>query len=341
MSEEAVQEGGRKSGQDPRIGAVVIGRNEGARLLACLDSLSAGTCAPVRIVYVDSGSTDGSQEAARRRGAEVVTLDTDLPFTAARARNAGIAALRAADPVPELVQFVDGDCTLRTDWLRTARDFLDGAPAVGAVCGRRREKAPEASVYNRMCDAEWDTPIGAAAACGGDAMMRMRALEAAGDFDPGLIAGEEPELCVRMRAAGWQVWRLDAEMTLHDAAMLRFGQFWKRMRRGGHAFAEGAAMHGAPPERHGVAQTRRALLWGLWLPGLILGAALLLGPVALLGLLVYPLQIARLALRAGGGRAAWEQALLLTVGKFAEARGALEYRLNRWRGHRTGLIEYK
>jgi len=320
------------------VAAVVIGRNEGARLIACLDSL-AGRVA--RLVYVDSGSTDGSAAAARARGAEVVDLDLAQRFTAARARNAGLDRLRETGTRPVHVQFVDGDCSVVPGWIETARAFLDAHPDVAVACGRRRERHPEASVYNRLCDWEWDTPVGEAKACGGDALIRMAALDAVGGYDPALIAGEEPEMCVRLRARGWRIRRLDAEMTLHDAAMTRFGQFWQRMRRSGHAYAEGAALHGAPPERHCVAETRRALAWGAALPAAILAAAAALGPAALLAALVYPAQVARLALRDGGGRAAWERAALLTAAKFAEAQGALEYHWRRRRGRPAGIIEYK
>jgi GT2 family glycosyltransferase len=321
------------------VAAVVIGRNEGARLLACLASLRDRADLG-RIVYVDSGSTDGSVAAARAAGAEVVILDTAQPFTAARARNAGIARL-AAGEAPALVQFLDGDCTLDPGWLPLALAFLDGAPRVAVVCGRRRERHPEASVYNRLCDAEWDTPPGEAAACGGDALIRWQALEEVGGYNPGLIAGEEPEMCLRMRRKGWRIWRLDAEMTLHDAAMTRLGQFWKRMRRGGFAAAEGAAMYGRGPERHGVGTVRRALLWAVALPLALLAGILALGPAALWGLAAYPMQVARLALREGGGRPAWERALFLTLGKFAEAAGILSYHLRRLRGGPAELIEYK
>lgn len=327
------------SGGD-NIAAVVIGRNEGARLIACLNSLGEATRPPGRIVYVDSGSTDGSVETARRLGAEVVELDTSEPFTAARARNAGIAALEAGE-TPDLVQFVDGDCEIRPGWIAEAEAFLATHPDAAVVCGRRRERHPEASIYNRLCDAEWNTTIGRARACGGDAMMRMAALRQVGGFDPRLIAGEEPELCVRLRAVGWEVWRIDAEMTLHDAAMTRFAQFWRRARRGGHAYAEGAAMHGRPPERHGVVGRRRAVIWGLAIPLAILAAALLVGAWALALLLVYPVQIARLAIRDGGKRSDWSRAALLTVGKFAEARGVIDYHLAKLGGRRMDLIEYK
>lgn len=320
------------------IGAVVIGRNEGARLIRCLESLAGQTG---HIVYVDSGSTDGSVAAAEARGVEVVALDLSQPFTAARARNAGLAALRAAPERPDLVQFVDGDCEVAPGWIATAEAFLAANPKVAVACGRRRERFPEASIYNAHCDREWATPIGRARSCGGDALMRMAALDQVGGYDPRLIAGEEPEMCVRLRAQGWEIWRLDAEMTLHDAAMTRFGQFWKRARRAGHAYAEGAHLHGRPPERHGVAQQRRALIWGLALPLAILAAALLVSPLALLALAIYPAQVARLARRGGGTRAAWESAALLTVSKVPEALGCAEFHLRRLAGRPAGLIEYK
>lgn len=319
----------------PIIDAVTIGRNEGDRLIRCLDSLAAAGLR--HVVYVDSGSTDGSIAAARARGAIVVQLETDRPFTAARARNAGVAALPKGDDAPDFIQFVDGDCALDPGWIPLASRFLQDGPAVAVACGRRREIAPEASVYNRLIDREWNTPIGQARSCGGDALMRASAFAAVGGFDPGLIAGEEPELCVRLRAAGWQIWRLDADMTRHDAAIHRFGQWWRRTRRAGHAYAEGAALHGAPPERHNVAQTRRALIWGLGLPLTALLGALLVHPLCLALLLILPLQILRLARRDGD----LAHAAFLTLGKTPEALGVLEYGFKRLTGRGGRLIEYK
>lgn len=314
-----------------RIGAVIIGRNEGARLVACLASFPEW----VRpLVYVDSGSTDGSVAAARAAGAEVVALDMSVPFTAARARNAGFQRLMALG-TPEFVQFADGDCRVQPGWLEAAAAFLEARPEVGVVCGRRREVHPETSVWNRLCDAEWDTPVGEALACGGDALMRLQAVQAVGGYDARLIAGEEPELCVRLRQAGWKVWRIDREMTLHDAAMTRLGQWWKRTRRGGHAFAEGAAIHGAPPERHWVAETRRAVLWGAVLP-LVAVLGMLVTPWSLGLLLAYPLQMLQLSRRYGR-----ERAVFTVLAKFPEAQGVVQYHWNRLRKRQSGLIEYK
>lgn len=324
------------AGGEETVDAVVIGRNEGARLVACLGSLASQVR---RVVYVDSGSSDGSVVAARAVGAHVVALDQGQPFTAARARNAGLAVL-AADP-PDFVQFVDGDCRVDPGWIGAALARMAGDPQAGVVCGRRRERFPAASVYNRLADAEWNTPVGPAMACGGDALMRYPAVAAAGGYRADLIAGEEPELCLRLRRAGWHIWRIDAEMTLHDAAMTRFGQWWRRARRAGHAFAEGAALHGAAPERHWVAETRRALVWGLGLPMLAIAGAMVHPGLALAVLLVLPVQVVRLARRWGGGRGARERAAFSVLGKFPEAWGVVEYHLRRLTRQRRGLIEYK
>jgi len=313
-----------------RLAIVIIGRNEGARFLACLEALPDEVG---QVIYVDSGSTDGSIEAARHFGAEVVDLGRDQPFTAARARNAGIDRIEGA----EVVQFLDGDCGLREGWIEAALARLDADDGLAVVCGRRRERFPEASVFNRLCDVEWDTPVGPALACGGDAMMRVEALRGVDGYNGDLIAGEEPELCVRLRAAGWRVERVDAEMTWHDAGMTRFGQWWKRTKRAGHAFAEGAALHGAPPERHWVRETRRALLWGAVLPVVILGALLVSPRLGLVLALAYPVQVVRLGLREGD----WARAFFNVLGKFAEAQGALAYYLSRLRGRKRGLVEYK
>ncbi|THD83630.1 glycosyltransferase [Aliigemmobacter aestuarii] len=315
--------------QEGRVVAVVIGRNEGARLVACLASLAGQVD---RVIYVDSGSTDDSHAAAAAAGAEVVPLDLSRPFTAARARNAGLA--RAGDAA--FVQFVDGDCEVRPGWIAVALAHMRAHPGAVVVCGRRRERQPEASVYNRLCDREWDTPLGLATACGGDALMRVAAVRAVGGFRDTLIAGEEPELCLRLRRAGGEVWRIDAEMTLHDAAMVRFSQWWRRTRRAGHAFAEGAALHGAGPERHWVRETRRAILWGMAVPAIGLAGALVWPPAAAFPLLAWGAQFLRLMPRMGA-----EAAFFTVLGKLPEALGVAEFHLRRLAGRRAGLIEYK
>lgn len=322
-----------------RVGVVVIGRNEGERLCRCLRSVAA---LGARRVYVDSGSADGSVQAAVALGAKVVSLDMTKPFTAARSRNAGLQALLAACPDLEFVHFIDGDCELLPQWLESALAFLARHPDVVVVAGRRRERYPDASIYNRLCDIEWNTPTGEARAVGGDALFRVRPLVQAGGYRDSLIAGEEPELCLRLRRAGGRVWRIDADMTWHDAAIARFSQWWRRTKRSGYAFAQGAHLHGAAPERHFVRETRRALAWGAVLPGAIVLASCFLPATAAL-LLVYPAQWIRLGLRfaAQGGPVPWRHAFFLILGRFPEAQGGVKFLLDRASGRAGALIEYK
>ena len=149
---------------DPQsiFGIVATGRNEGDRLKRCSRSIPTH----VSVIFVDSASTDDSVAFARSKYATVVELDISKPFSAARARNEGFGALLSTKPHVAFVQFVDGDCELEPEWLGRATQFLETHPSVAAVCGRRRERFSDASLYNRMCDEEWNTRVGQADACG-------------------------------------------------------------------------------------------------------------------------------------------------------------------------------
>ena len=319
-------------------GVVTIGRNEGDRLIGCFASVKSHT---ESIVYVDSGSTDGSVAAAEEFGATVVNLDLTQPFTAARARNEGFKALKTLKPGIRFVQFIDGDCNLAAGWLEAAVTFIEQRNDVAVVCGRRRELYPEESVYNRLCDLEWDTPIGEAAACGGDALIRVEALDAVGGFRPQLIAGEEPELCVRLREKGWKIWRLNLEMTQHDAAIRRVSQWWNRAVRSGYGCAEVSRLHRTSPFGIWRRETARAVIWGGLLPATI-GLGILIHPAAIGGILVYPLQICRIAFARGPTSSqSWTYAIFMTFGKFAEFQGILTFYWRQLRGQSAALIEYK
>jgi GT2 family glycosyltransferase len=320
------------------FGFVVIGRNEGERLKRCLMSLPKGAL----VVYVDSGSTDGSLEWVKERGTEVVELNTHLGFTAARARNAGFRRLKQLAPELTYVQFVDGDCELDLGWPEHAISFLESHADVCAVFGRRRERYPSQSIYNRLCDIEWDVPVGQIKAFGGDVMIRAYAIESVGGYRDDLIAGEEPELSLRLRARGWRIWRLDAEMTVHDAAITRPSQWWRRHVRSGYAFAEGAYLHGAAPERHWVRESRRALIWGVILPAACCTASVTALPWGFATWLVYPLQMLRLFCR--GARPIRDRVLLAVfqvMMRFPEGQGYMKFVVHRVLDQRTSVIEYK
>jgi glycosyltransferase involved in cell wall biosynthesis len=339
------------------IGVVAIGRNEGERLRRCLDALAGlGTT----IVYVDSGSTDGSLALARSRGVAVVELDMSTPFTAARARNAGFDRLSQIDPGVQFVQFLDGDCEVADGWLGRGRRALEGRPKVAVVFGRRNERYPERSIYNRLADFEWNAPDppgtgdAEAPACGGDAMIRAEAFRAAGGYNPSVPAGEEPELCQRLRDAGWSVLRLDADMTWHDSAMLRFGQWSRRQFRSGYGSLDFSTRFGRLGDDLFRRQIRSVRLWALGWPLTLLvagGLAGALGGPAAAALAVVPLasalpaQAARIAWRnrwrGGGPRAALAYGALTMVGKFYQMAGQLLYLRDRFAGRHARLIEYK
>lgn len=320
------------------VGVVVTGRNHGERLLRCLDSLRAH--AP-RTVYVDGGSGDGSIERARERGVTTIVLDTSAPATAARARNTGWKALAARAAAPAFVQFLDADCELAPRWLRRAASFLEQRQDVAAVCGRLHERFPEASVYNRLRDAEWDAPPGPTRCCGGIAMLRLQALCAAGGLRDDLVAGEEADLCVRLADAGWRIWRLRDDMGWHDAATKRFSQWWRHAQRNGYAFAAGARLHGRTPHRHGVRETRRAWWWAGALPLSAAAAIATFGAPGALLLGVYPLQFARRVHAEPSGDWRWDatRAAFELLSRFAELSGQGQYWRDRWRRHRQRARE--
>lgn len=319
------------------VGVVVIGRNEGERLRRCLASVR-GRGEPV--VYVDSASTDGSAALARSMGCEVVDLDVTRPFTAARARNEGLEELLRRHPETGYVQFVDGDCELAPGWCERARREFEQRPEAGAVCGRLREKEPDATVYNRLCDMEWDEPVGETPSCGGVAMMRVAAFRQAGGFNPAVVAGEEPELCLRMRRDGWKVFRISDDMGSHDAAITQFGQWWKRCFRSGHAYAQASALHGG-----GVRVNAALVFWTWILPVAALGAAWPTRGLSLLLLLLYPLLTIRIAAGRRKRGAELRHSLLYAVfcvlAKLPQALGQLRFVFGGRTGQAPGLIEYK
>ena len=320
-----------------RVGFVVIGRNEGERLGQSLRTLRAVSN---QVVYVDSGSSDGSVDLARDLGGIAVELDDSAPHTAARGRNAGFHEIRKRFPACEFVQFIDGDCILEPGWLESATRFLDDNPKAAVACGRRIEAHPDESLYNRLIDEEWNTPVGRAEYSGGDSLVRVSAFEQIGGFRPELKAGEEPEMTTRLRAEGWEIWRIDAPMTIHDARIHRFGQWWTRSVRGGFGYAEVWSTTAQLPRRAFDAQLRRAFFWSLGVPLIVVIAALLIGrPIVLLALpLIYAAQILRMTVRRGVSVPALQSAGMVMLAKLPETIGALNYFLGR---KSNRLADYK
>ena len=324
------------------LGIVTIGRNEGERLRRCLTSIVGRG---VSVVYVDSNSTDGSAAMALSVGAEVVELDPSRPVGVPRARNEGFERLCQIDPEVRYVQFIDGDCEMIDGWLQKGLRVLEERPEVALVTGRRRERFPERSCYNRLADLEWDMPIGEIEGSHGDIMVRIEAFRQIGGFDPSVLVSEDYELCLRLRKQGWILLRIDAEMTLHDMAMTRFGQWWRRTVRSGYGYADGRYLHGGPPERLYVREVRSIVLWAMLLPLVVLCLAWPTRGASLALLAGYPILYWRV--RRYGGKRGWSApnarlyALWAVLAKFPLAVGLVVYWFRLITRRPKRIIEYK
>jgi cellulose synthase/poly-beta-1,6-N-acetylglucosamine synthase-like glycosyltransferase len=326
----------------------VIGRNEGERLARCLTSVRYIP----KLVYVDSESTDHSVALARKEGVTVIELTAPPHFTAARARNAGLARLLTDNPDLEFVQMIDGDCEVQPGWIEAALAALCAEPDLALVFGRRRERYPDQSIYNALCDDEWNAPIGESTGCGGDALFRVKALSQVDFYNPAMIAGEDSELSMRLRKRGWRLRRIDAEMTLHDAAITRFGQWWNRTRRSGHGYGEMAFLHPDARDPNWPRQVRSILVWGGAMTGMLMVTtilALAISPrwwiAVLLAFLPWPVRMVQLAKRQRSRgltrRVARASGVLLMLGKLPQFLGLVSYYRNRLSGRASRLIEYK
>jgi GT2 family glycosyltransferase len=326
------------------MAAVVIGRNEGERLEPSLRSVQN---AGLPLVYSDSGSTDGSSTIARQLGVPVVELDPSRPFSAARGRNEGLDEALRRWPDLDYVLFLDGDCVLDPLFPSAAAMAFEQQPDCAIVTGHLAERHPEASIYNRLCAIEWRSPAGRIEnmnALGGIMTVRVSAFREVGGFNEQAIAGEEPDLGVRLGLAGYSIIKIDRAMATHDAQMLRFAQWWKRAVRSGHALAHRYARHGGTQFRDGRREIRSVLFWGFAVPLAVLLlfwpsrglSLLLLGGYGLLAWRVY-----RHYLRIGLPRSDAQLATrFILYSKFAESIGVFRYCLNRLRG-RFHIIEYK
>lgn len=326
------------------IGIVVIGRNEGQRLLLSLQSMQKSNCP---LVYVDSGSTDDSVAIARPLVDSVLELDSSKLFSAARARNEGFERLMELFPTVQFIQFVDGDCVLSDGWLEEAKQSMLCDTKLAVTIGHLQECNPDISVYNRLCAMEWKSSPGDLknfGALGGILMVRADAFRALNGFKANVIAGEDSEFGVRLSLAGYRVTKIDHDMALHDANMTTFGQWWKRAVRAGHAIGQRAHLNGKTAVKDCVQEQKSTLFWGVLLPLLSLLLLIPTGGASLFILMAYFVLGLKVYLFRRNQNESISDAIIYTkfivLGKFANGLGLLKFYFNRFK-QRYEIIEYK
>jgi len=312
-----------------RTAAVVIGRNEADKLSRALHSVLP-VASPV--VYVDSGSTDGSADIAAAMGVHVVRLSASKPFSVARARNEGFRHALAVSPDVEFVQFVDADSEMCPSWFEAAWAALEQDSRVAAAFGRLRERYPERSIFSRLYQAEFDAQFTQANACPGLSMVRTRALIETGGFIESMKGFEDTELSQTLRQTGWRVARVDAQMALHEARMGTYRQWWRRQIRSGFARGQERVLCRAPRVGSSVRQSWSIWLWGLLVPLVTLVTAVKTHGASLLLLTVYLLMIWRIRRRYLRLNPAFTSpglyALSIMAGKVPEAIGLAQFQLS-------------
>ncbi len=327
---------------DQKLGIVIIGRNEGERLKRCLQSVLGQTDI---IVYVDSGSSDGSVEYAESKGVKTIRLDMGIPFSAARARNTGCDYLFAEIPELSYVHFIDGDCELFDGWCDEAVRWLELNPACVVVAGRLKERFPEISIYNLLCDIEWDTPVGKVKSCGGIFTIRKKAFIEVQGFNPAVVAGEEPDLCYRLRQRGGEIHRIDVLMAKHDADMKRFSQWWRRSKRSGYGYALGYFLHKGDGSNICVRECLRIWLWAFLFPGGVFVATFFFSSWWSLGVLVYLFQFIKIFFgskkKKMGSRKASIYAFFMIIIKWPQFFGQLLFLREKFSQKPPGIIEYR
>ncbi len=207
-----------------QVSIVVIGRNEGAHVARAIRSArreAQGAGLRAEVLYVDSGSTDGSPMLAIAAGARTHVLPRTTS-NAAKARNRGAELARG-----RWVHFVDGDMTLCPRWLGTAVERAERA-GLDALGGRIVERLQGASLWSRAFGLDWCADGHRTGSLGGAALWKRSSFLRLGGFDEELEVGEDPDLYRRALAEGLRVETLARDMVLHELGLRDVRDWWRR-----------------------------------------------------------------------------------------------------------------
>lgn len=196
------------------LDVVMITRNQAWNVRRLIESVLAQTTqVPLGdVILVDSASTDDTVQIAMEYPIRVIRLSKKQRLTAAAGRHVGMSQARS-----DVVLFLDGDMELRPGWAPEAMSLLEREPRIAAVSGEVIDQSMHSITRIRHCAPRHihtvpytDVPHG-----GGAAAYRREVLAALGSFNPFLFSDEEPELCLRLREAGYRIVRLQLPISDH------------------------------------------------------------------------------------------------------------------------------
>lgn len=212
------------------VAVVLISKNQVWNIARLIESvLKEAACNLLgEILLVDSASTDETVETASRYPIRVLRLWPDQRLTAAAGRYVGYQHTSGA-----YVLFLDGDMELCQGWLEKALQVMKNAADVAVVTSQVIDLPKVAAFHAKPPLKEKDTAVGREVAYGGGAALYRRAvLEEVGTFNPYLYSDEEPDLCIRIRHAGYRVIQLEYPIAYHysdpDKAFPTLVGRWKR-----------------------------------------------------------------------------------------------------------------
>lgn len=195
----------------PRVSVIVCSYNGGKTLGDCLAALDQVDYPDFEIVFVDDGSTDGTQDIVARWEA-ARSKDRKLPgFQNIRQKNMGLSYARnagAAAATGEILAYTDSDCMADPDWLY----YLVGTLLSGDYAGVGGPNiSPPAQDWIQACVAAAPggpshvllTDVVAEHIPGCNMAFHREAFNMVGGFDPEYRkAGDDVDFCWRLQQAG-------------------------------------------------------------------------------------------------------------------------------------------
>ncbi len=194
------------------LSIVIISRNEEKFIGGCIESVleASKDIENKEIVLVDSASTDGTLEIARRYPIKIIQINNSAPLSAAGGRYIGFLHSRG-----EYIHFQDGDSILYKEWFKNSLPFLERNPDVAGVVGFITQEGYDNFTVKNWIKVSKEERAGEIQWYYADILIKRDVLEKVGSFNPWLRMSEEGELSYRILNAGFRLYRLPYKMCHH------------------------------------------------------------------------------------------------------------------------------